>query len=120
MANEIYAHIGRGVNHLKRRFSWLRKWITLVAKKDQENRIKEKKEDLITSVFLAVEEISATSSHLNLDDIANHLGVNRDILKLYGKLLRQKIRLSFGTKSESLKTKIIETIYVILIYTNAG
>lgn len=43
VAYEIYAHIGRGVNHLKRHFPWLRKWITLVAKKDQENRIKEKK-----------------------------------------------------------------------------
>ncbi|WP_229520786.1 hypothetical protein [Paenibacillus sp. GM2] len=83
VAYEIYAHIGRGVNHLKRHYPWLRKWITLVAKKDQGTRIKEKKEDLIAGVFLAVEEIAATSSNLNLDVIANHLGVSKDTLKLY-------------------------------------
>lgn len=84
LAFEVYAYLGRGLNHLKRHFPWLRKWITLVAKKDQETRIKEKKEYLIAGVFLAVEEIAATSSNLNLDDIANHLGVSRDTLKLYG------------------------------------
>ncbi|MDR3542020.1 MAG: TniQ family protein [Desulfosporosinus sp.] len=43
VAYEVYANIGRRVNYLKRHFPWLRKWITLVAKKDHENRFKEKK-----------------------------------------------------------------------------
>lgn len=100
VAYEIYAHIGRGVNHLKRHFPWLRKWITLVAKKDQENRIREKKEELIDGVYLAVEEIAVSCSSLNIDDIANHLGVSRNTLKLYSEVTeainQAKVRFKIG------------------------
>ncbi|MED1662770.1 TniQ family protein [Brevibacillus laterosporus] len=106
IAFEIYAHIGRGVNHLKRHFPWLRKWITLVAKKDQETRIIEKKEELIDGVYLAVEQIAATSSNLNLDDIANHLGVSRNTLKLYGEVTEAINQAKLRYKIGVVKNKI--------------
>lgn len=100
VAYEVYAHIGRGVNHLKRHFPWLRKWITLIAKQDQENRITEKKAELISGVLLAVEEIAASRSSLNLDDIANHLEVSRNTLKLYDEVTeainQAKLRYKIG------------------------
>ena len=87
VAYEVYVHIGKGINYLKRHYPWLRKWITLVAKKDQENRIKEKKEELINGVCQAVETFATSRKKFNIQDIANHLGVQKDTLKLYPEVL---------------------------------
>lgn len=83
VAYEVYTHIGKGINHLKRHFPWLRKWITLVAKKDQENRIRERKEELIDGVYLAIESLAKSHMKVNLQEIANHLGVTREMIRLY-------------------------------------
>lgn len=101
VAYEVYAHIGQGINYLKRRFPWLRKWIVLFAKKDQENRIKEKKDELIDDVYLAVETLAASHTKVNTQNIANHLGVSRHTLNLYPKVIeainQAKLRYKVGS-----------------------
>lgn len=104
VAYEVYAHIGQGLNYLKRHFPWLRKWITLVAKKDQENRIMNKKEELIDDVYLAVETLVASRTNVNIQDIANYLGVNRETLKLYPEVTEAINQAKLRYKVRQLKT----------------
>ncbi|MDR3543447.1 MAG: hypothetical protein P4L69_21200 [Desulfosporosinus sp.] len=38
---------------------------------------------MIDGVYIAVETLAASRTNVNVQDIANHLGVNRETLKLY-------------------------------------